>query len=163
MEYNVSQLLREPVGATRKYAIEPEGTTLGGAVEMIRTPAGVLVRAGAEIVLSAECSRCLTNFTYPAKVVFEEIYYQRFDLVTGERMNTDVDDEAFFIDSRHTIDIREAVRQYGEMAAAMQPLCRPDCAGLCVECGQDLNQGRCGCAREVIDPRWEALEALRRQ
>jgi uncharacterized protein len=43
----------------------------------------------------------------------------------------------------------------------MKPLCRPDCQGLCVSCGKDLNLGACGCTRETIDPRWEALKALK--
>jgi uncharacterized protein len=161
MEFNVSQLLREPVGSTRQYSLEPEEPVRGGAVELMRTPTGVLVRATADVVLDAACSRCLAPFGYPARVVFEELYYQRFDPVTGERLNTDVDPESFFIDARNTIDIREAVRQYGEMAAEMQPLCRPDCPGLCAECGQDLNLGQCSCGGEFVDPRWIALEALR--
>jgi len=163
MEFNVSQLLREPVGSTREYLLEPEGSTRSGRVELVRMPTGVLVRVQAEIGIDAECSRCLVAFAYPASISFEELFYQRFDLLTGAALNNEVPPDSFFIDARHTIDIREAVRQYGEMAAAMQPLCRPDCPGMCAECGQDLNLGRCGCAREALDPRWEALEALRRR
>lgn len=164
MEYNVSQLLREPVGSTREYSIdEPEGSTRRGHVELIRMPTGVLVRVRADIGLEADCSRCLVAFSYPGHIEFEELFYQRFDLVTGTPLNTDAPPDSFFIDARHTIDIREAVRQYGEMAAAMQPLCRPDCPGMCAECGRDLNLGRCDCVREALDPRWGALEALRRR
>jgi uncharacterized protein len=48
-----------------------------------------------------------------------------------------------------------------QMALPMKPLCRPDCRGLCPGCGKDLNLGPCACAREGIDPRWEALRDLR--
>ena len=47
------------------------------------------------------------------------------------------------------------------MALPMKPLCKPDCKGLCPSCGKDLNLGACGCTHETIDPRWEALKALK--
>jgi uncharacterized protein len=31
----------------------------------------------------------------------------------------------------------------------MAPLCRPDCRGLCAQCGADLNQGPCPHAAEA--------------
>jgi uncharacterized protein len=42
----------------------------------------------------------------------------------------------------------------------MKPLCRPDCAGLCPECGANLNLTRCGCEHRWIDPRMAALQEL---
>ena len=38
-------------------------------------------------------------------------------------------------------------------------LCRDDCKGLCPTCGKDLNDGPCGCGKE-IDPRMAALGQL---
>ena len=38
-------------------------------------------------------------------------------------------------------------------------LCREDCRGLCPSCGKDLNDGPCGCKKEV-DPRLAALSQL---
>ena len=39
-------------------------------------------------------------------------------------------------------------------------LCREDCAGLCPQCGADLNAGPCGCEQEEHDPRWDALKSV---
>jgi len=41
-------------------------------------------------------------------------------------------------------------------------LCREDCKGLCVHCGQNLNLASCDCAKtaEKVDPRWTALQGL---
>jgi uncharacterized protein len=163
MQFNVSQLLREHVGATREYVLFPEPPVHGGTIEMIRTPDGVLVRAEADVVLEAVCSRCLTPFGYPAHISIEEIFYQQVDVATGRKLQgTDAEPESFLIDANHTIDITEAVRQYSEMAAAMQPLCRSDCPGICPVCGQDLTIANCSCERAPIDPRWGALAALMR-
>ena len=40
-------------------------------------------------------------------------------------------------------------------------LCRPDCAGLCGECGKNLNDEPHTHEEQHGDPRWAALEALR--
>ena len=37
-------------------------------------------------------------------------------------------------------------------------LCKPDCKGLCSQCGQNLNLGDCGCNQRRIDPRLEVLQ-----
>jgi uncharacterized protein len=37
------------------------------------------------------------------------------------------------------------------------PLCRPDCAGLCPNCGQRLDEVDAGHTHEQIDPRWAGL------
>ena len=161
MHFNVSQLLREPVGGSRKYLLEAEPPVHRGRVEFIRTPDGVLVRAEADVVLEAECSRCLSAFGYPAHIHFEEVFLQQVDVTTSARLELPEDHDLFLIDTNHTIDIREAVRQYSETAAAMQPLCRPDCPGLCTVCGQDLNIATCNCDRTPSDPRWAALAALK--
>jgi len=162
MLYNVSQLLREEVGASRRYDIEPEENVHHGRIELIRTPGGILVRCTARVELEAECSRCLAPFGYLADVAFEEVYAQQVEPATGRKLPLE-DPDSFLIGTDHTIDISEAVRQYGQMAAEMQPLCRPDCPGICPVCGTDLGIANCQCDRTPIDPRWQSLVALKRK
>jgi uncharacterized protein len=162
MLFNVSGLLREPVGGTRRYTFDPEPPVHRGSVELVRTPGGILARCEADVVIEAQCSRCLASFGYPGHVSFEEVFAQQVDVATGERLPAPLEEESFFIGTDHTIDITEALRQYTETAAAMQPLCRPDCPGMCPECGQDLSMGACGCDDTPRDSRWEALAALKR-
>jgi uncharacterized protein len=45
----------------------------------------------------------------------------------------------------------------------MKPLCREDCRGLCPRCGSDLNVSECGCVVEEVDPRWRALQLLKKE
>ena len=37
-------------------------------------------------------------------------------------------------------------------------MCSYDCKGLCLECGVDLNNERCSCSKEELDPRMETLK-----
>lgn len=162
MLFNVAQLLRQEVGASRRYDLEPEEPVHAGRVGLIRVPEGVLVRCEAEVLLEAQCSRCLAAFAYRAHISFEEVYVQQVDLVHGHRLPEPDDPESFRIGMDNTIDIREAVRQYSETVADMRPLCRPDCPGLCPTCGTDLSIAHCQCERGPIDPRWAALIGLKR-
>jgi uncharacterized protein len=163
MLFNVSQLLREPAGSMRSYTLDRQLPVHRGSAQLIRTPDGVLVRAEAEVTIEANCSRCLAPFGYPERIEFEEVYVQRYDVVSGAKLTAvPGDGDAFWINANHTIDITEAVRQYSETAAAMQPLCRPDCPGICPECGEDLTVANCRCDRAPVDSRWAALAALKR-
>ena len=155
------QLLLQEVGASRRYDLEAEEPVHGGRVELIRVPEGVLVRCEADVLIDAQCSRCLATFAYSVHVSFEEVYAQQVDLVHGHRLAEPDDPESFRIGMNNTIDIREAVRQYSETAAEMRPLCRPDCPGLCPVCGTDLTMASCQCERRPVDPRWAALFGLK--
>lgn len=162
MLFNVSGLLREAVGSVRRYELEPTEPLRHGAVELVRLPHAVLVRFHGDVCIDAACSRCLAPFSSVTQVAFEEVYVQQVDPVTGGAVESEEgDEESFRIGLDHTIDITEAVRQYTEMAAAMQPLCQPECPGLCSECGQDLTLGACACDRTPLDSRWAALAEIR--
>ena len=60
------------------------------------------------------------------------------------------------------LDLSEAVRQYALLALPMKPLCQEDCAGLCPQCGANLNGGSCSCGRDCISSPWAQLKSLAR-
>jgi DUF177 domain-containing protein len=149
---NVAQLLREEVGATRSHGFAAAGSLHRCAVHLLRVPQGLLVSAEAKLEYEAECSRCLRVVVKTEDLEFEDLYYES---------RPEDDPEAFLIANAQTIDITEALRQYFMTAAAMQPLCKSDCPGLCPVCGKDLQEAPCDCDRQPKDPRWQALAALR--
>ena len=167
MLFNVSGLLQEGIGATRKYDLEgvlesedraPEPVT--GTVELLATGTGVLVRAHLRLVEPETCSRCLKPLEETLPIEFEEEFQSTVDVRTGHPLKSEADDEVFKIDENHLLDLTEAIRQYREASAVMQPLCRPDCRGLCPRCGKDLNTGDCACTAAPVDSRWSALAGL---
>ena len=167
MLFNVSGLIREGIGAVRHHEIdgflnsegrEPEPVC--GDAELIRTNAGVLVRAHLTLEAAETCSRCLQPLHDALPIDFEEEFRTTVDLTTGQPQARDDDDDALLIDENHLLDLTEAVRQYREASAVMQPLCRPDCKGLCARCGRDLNLGDCDCGQGPVDARWAALSGL---
>jgi uncharacterized protein len=73
---------------------------------------------------------------------------------------TEEKEGAFTLDSRHILDLGEAIRQHAITNRPMKPLCRPDCRGLCPTCGANRNQQPCECKEASADPRWSALRQL---
>jgi uncharacterized protein len=168
MFFNVSGLVQEGIGSTRSYSVEETIKVEGrppedviGAVELLRTKVGVLVRAHLSLVEPEVCSRCLRPLEETVRIDFEEEFQATTDPRSGEQVDEELDPDAFKIDENHMLDLTDAVLQYRETALEMQPLCRPDCRGLCPNCGQDWNEGDCDCDRGLTDNRWAGLSALR--
>ena len=59
------------------------------------------------------------------------------------------------------LDLSAWARDAVALALPDKILCRPECAGLCPVCGKNLNEEPHTHDEETVDPRWDALEALR--
>ncbi len=171
MRYNVAQLLKGHVGETRHYslqepiddldaAIKPL-SDLNGAVELIRTNDGILVRANLRTNVELTCSRCLVEFSYPARFEIDEEFHPTIDILTGARLPKPEDaDVATLIDEHHILDLSEMVRQNLTLEIPMVPVCRNNCQGLCPVCGKNRNQEQCSHETETLDPRFAILKNL---
>lgn len=106
-----------------------------------------------------ECSRCLAEYPFTSDEIFSLLLYKRPPVVDGEIAVEKDDLDVFFYDDPE-IPLTPIAEERIQMAVPMKPLCREECRGLCVHCGQDLNQENCNCAEAAADPRWGALRAL---
>ena len=169
-QFNVAQLLKEPVGGRRSYEVvipvtfeEDELTQaepMTGTVGLLRTSLGVLVETTLSGGIGVQCSRCLSDTYMPVTVSFVEEFQPTVDVVRGNFVPVEEEDAALLINEQHILDIEEVLRQALLLEVPLQVLCREDCAGLCATCGQDLNKRQCDCDADATDPRWDALAAL---
>jgi uncharacterized protein len=93
--------------------------------------------------LMQECRRCLGEAT--TKVVTEAHV-----LFADSAFVDDDDPDVLPLVKGKTgaeVDLRSALRQEWLLEVPRFPECRPDCKGLCLTCGANLNQGPCKCAR----------------
>jgi uncharacterized protein len=58
------------------------------------------------------------------------------------------------------INLEPLVRDTVVLGLPTTPLCRPDCAGLCPDCGQRLDDVEPGHGHAQLDPRWATLAGL---
>lgn len=168
MIFNVAQLMKSPVGTSFEAFIHEDNVELDdlnvvgpitGHVRMRRTNQCLLIDGWVDLTIELECTRCLKQFEQPMHVPFEERFYPTVDVVTGVPLPLTDEDEIFLIDDHHQVDLTEAIRQNALIAIPMVTLCKEDCAGLCSQCGHDLNLGPCDCQPEV-DERLSILKTL---
>jgi uncharacterized protein len=152
---NVAQLLRAPVGTSRSYEIhddQPEfagelnlTSPITGTMKLTRTTHGILADVTYTVTLEQECGRCLE----PARTTIESTFTEEFlpltNIVTGlpELIVADPDEPR--VNANHELDPTESIRQDIVVQQPLQPLCRPDCPGLCETCGLELSSGTCQC------------------
>jgi uncharacterized protein len=170
MEFNVAQLMKERTGATRTYAVreeienlDPEIVALdvlSGNVQLMRSVDGVLATGLLSMSLGLICDRCLNPFVAQVDIELEDEFKPSIDIVSGASLPVDPEDDGNVIDDHHILNLQEVLRQRILLSQPVHPLCQSECLGLCINCGQNLNEGTCECGEPATDPRWAALREL---
>ena len=171
VQFNVAQLLKEPIGSVRRYDVQediralaaefPTTTPLTGRVQFLHTPDGVLVTGRLATAFATDCARCLAPVQQQIEFELEDEFKATVEVLTGAPIVVDPEeDPALLIDAQHILNLGEIIRQELWLSQDLAPVCRPDCRGLCPTCGKDLNTGPCGCTVDEIDTRWTALKSL---
>ncbi|QGG56695.1 DUF177 domain-containing protein [Paenibacillus sp. FSL W8-1187] len=104
--------------------------------------------------LTMVCSRCLEPVEEHLSIPIEE----RFALASMVK-DPEADEDLILV-AEDKVDLQPYVEGTLLIYLPMAPLCSDDCKGLCPDCGTNLNEQSCGCSRDVIDPRFEALKKL---
>ncbi|MGM0668945.1 MAG: YceD family protein [Gemmatimonadota bacterium] len=104
-----------------------------------------------------ECRRCLEPVVVP---VHEELSLL-FVPPGEERGNGEEDFTRILPVEARELELAGVIRE--ELILSERPyfLCREDCRGICPICGVNLNEESCQCSTEELDPRWDALRALK--
>lgn len=113
---------------------------------------GVLVSGTVSATASGECVRCLDPVVEAVLVDVQELFLH-------EKPAEGEDDAELPLLDGDLLDLEPVVRDAVVPSLPFQPVCDPDCPGLCSRCGarlmDDPDHGH-----EESDPRWSALQAL---
>ena len=135
----------------------PEGAPLVLDLRLESVTEGVLVTGTVTVPTEGECGRCLEPASAELAVEVCELFAYP-DSVTDQTAGADEVDR--IVDD--LIDLEPVVRDAVVLGLPVTPLCRADCAGLCPDCGQRLDDLRAGHTHDKIDPRWAGLAELLR-
>ncbi len=168
--FNVAGLLGEPPGATRSVHLDNHHVSLGPDVELagpidadlrlLRTNRGILLRGEVRATLRRTCARCTDPYFEDVRLDLEEEFLPSVDPTTGMPVLTEDEEGPLRINAHHEIDLDGVLHDELVLTEPMHPLCRPDCPGLCPECGQRLDASHEPHAGPEIDPRLAGLAAL---
>ena len=156
---NVGFIIHEEVGYSHEITFEfdkarlddLEPAHLTGTVQIGRTPQGLIVQGKFSGDTKLECVRCLNEFVHPLEWKFTELY--AFDKDSVSETGTLLPDDAH-------IDLAPLLREYALLEVPISPIHDPDCKGLCIECGQDLNEKDCGHSQQADDSPFSVLKKL---
>jgi uncharacterized protein len=146
---------------------EPRPNPAPAELVVTRASSGAVLELAFDVSLHGPCFRCLADAELPLSLRLREYHAggaagrgggRRED--QGATKPEGEEDRSEYLDDDR-LDLSAWARDAIALALPDQILCRPDCAGLCPVCGEDLNAEPHEHADERADPRWAALEALR--
>jgi uncharacterized protein len=141
---NVGFIIHEEVGYTSEFPFEFEKVRIDedldlqdfiGTIQVSRTPQGLLVQGKFSGETMLECVRCLNEFSKSLVWKLTELY--AFNEKSASDSGLIIPDDA-------QIDLESIIREYALLEIPINPICKPNCKGLCPVCGQDLNVADCG-------------------
>ena len=156
---NVRLDLPAPTGLGTEVVGVPEGSEMTLVASLTSMDDGVLVRGEADVHVHGECVRCLRDLDEDRTVTFDELYFLP-EAAAAQKEEGDEEAEDLFLVGETSLDLEPALRDALVLDLPFRPLCRPDCAGLCQECGERLDDLPEDHHHEVLNPRWSALSAL---
>jgi len=160
LRLNVGFIINQSKGYMREFPLEfpfihippdLDLTDLSGSARVTRTGKGLLVQVKMHAQMMNECVRCLQGFPLLLDIEFTELYAFSADSST---------DSELILPESGQIDLRPLVREEMLLAVPINPLCDPECKGLCPICGENRNETECDHDIEVIDPRLSVLKSL---
>ncbi|MFL7891383.1 MAG: YceD family protein [Anaerolineales bacterium] len=160
LRLNVGFLIHQSVGSSRDFyfdlpnlPIEPDLNLkdFQGSVRITRTPQGLLVQANLQAKYLTECVRCLADTNLTLQTEFCELY---------AFTSRSASESGLILPEDGHIDLGPLLREYFVLEIPINPLCRPECHGICAVCGEP--QGDQFHVHEVdsSDPRLAVLKTL---
>ncbi len=114
-----------------------------------------LLKGGARVTLDMRCDRCLKPVDRTLDLEFDREVYAPDVLETIPDGQADQE----FVDG-FQMDVDDFLHMEIVINLPMKVLCRPDCRGICRQCGRDLNTGTCDCDTFVPDPRMALIKDI---
>ena len=157
---NIGFIIHESPGFTRDFEFEFPHIELPpdlavkdfkGKVTFSRAQKGILMEGRVSGIVPTNCVRCL-------EAILETVTSDFTELLAFHHIE-DADTELKVPENGY-IDLAPLVREYLFLDSSSNPLCKPDCAGLCPTCGINRNHEECDCKAEEIDPRLSKLKDL---
>jgi uncharacterized protein len=132
----------------------PVPDTVPAELAITKASTGMVFQLAFRARLHGPCYRCLEDAVLELSIAARE--YQATNPDGADELRTPyVEDDK--------LDLAAWARDAVALALPDKILCRPDCAGLCPECGKNLNDEPHTHEDAPTDSRWAALESLREQ
>jgi uncharacterized protein len=136
----LNRALKDLIGE-RAYSIEMDVFPLGQSFD---------VKGVVYTKLPQVCSLCADEFDLELREKFHHIVMnQENNTVSGFKEDWSSEDvEVWTTKEEGEFDVGELIHEVVALAQPTRPVCKADCKGLCLMCGEDLNVTNCNCAEQ---------------
>jgi uncharacterized protein len=151
----VSETVPSPMRIGLDLIAIDEGAPLDLDLRIESVSEGVLVSGTMSAPTAGQCARCLSPITGHVEISITELFAYP-DSATEK--TTEADEVGRVV--ADTVDLEQPIIDAVGLALPFVPLCGPDCAGLCPDCGVPLATAEPGHQHDKIDPRWAKLSGM---
>ncbi|MGE4558803.1 MAG: DUF177 domain-containing protein [Desulfobulbus sp.] len=125
--------------------------------------AKVTMRGKVEVEILLPCDRCLRLFPFQVNVGFQQLFAVETEesWQVREMESAPVDLETEILEEP-VLDLDDILRQQIYLAIPVKKLCLEACKGLCLQCGVNLNETACKCAKGGTDSPFAVLAQLKK-
>jgi uncharacterized protein len=120
---------------------------------------GVLLTGSVSGKATGACVRCLDPVELDVDGNFQELFAYTDRAAHHHEVGVDADEDEVHELVGDLIDLEPVLRDAVVPTLPFKPMCRPDCPGLCSECGAKLADDP-DHHHDVFDPRWSALRGM---
>ncbi len=144
----------------------PEGDLIELDVRAESVTEGVLITAEIYAIAHGECIRCLDPVEEVIDRTIQELYRYEPTDDRGRKSRKkddeegDLDEEEILYMQGEVADLELPIIDAIILSLPINPLCDPDCMGLCPDCGEKWESLPEDHAHEVTDIRWAGLTGL---
>lgn len=150
LKTNIGFMLNKPIGYSRDFQIDYDAIRIEPDLDVMnlhsnyrlsRTQEGLLFQGTVSGTIDAQCVRCLESAPVEVETQIDELYF------FPDHVH-DPSEQVIPVDGY--IDLGEVFRDYLLLGLPIHNICKPDCKGVCIECGQNLNLGECEHASDRV-------------
>ncbi|MCM1387963.1 MAG: DUF177 domain-containing protein [Bacillus sp. (in: Bacteria)] len=112
-----------------------------------------------EITFAMKCDRCLKPVKEKLKLhINRQVHAPDVERTESDKEDISDDDQVFM--DGYQLNVEDLLNNEIIINWPRKVLCKPDCKGICLQCGKDLNAGSCECDTFVPDPRMAVIKDI---
>jgi uncharacterized protein len=150
--------------------VQTEPLKAAGRAELIRESRGarnivedIRFVGSFSTAVQGRCDRCLDQVGQKVAEKFDLLYRpigidRKGDDVSISQAETEI---GYY--QGDGLLLEDVLKEQILLALPARQLCRNNCKGFCPQCGKNLNAESCDCVTTMPDPRWAALEDIRKK
>jgi uncharacterized protein len=123
----------------------------------------IRVAGGFSTKMELLCARCLEPISCEVAKKFDLLYRPQGSDAGKEELSVTAAEADIGYYQGEGLLLEDALKEQVLLALPAKQVCSEDCKGLCPHCGRNLNTESCDCAGAIPDPRWTALEDIRKK